>query len=254
MALKQKRYGSCRLCNANSLLVEGHILPKFLLRQTGLTGANKKFMLQCYSNPAATEAHRQDGFKEYLMCEVCDGGIIGTLENYASKQFRRDDSPLSQVPSNGFLWSDLDYAKMKLFTISLLWRMSLSIHGWFGHVRLGSKHEEAMRLMLLKGDPGEPWRYGWTIGGLLFGPKALGAVFIQPEPILVKNVKCYRLVLGGILCFAFVSSRRLSDDESRFFLGLGGVWPVPTAQALSIAFVKDAIDLFRSDGIALKNQ
>ena len=32
------------------------------------------------------------------------------------------------VSRNDFFWSGLDYAQMKLFTVSILWRMSLSSH------------------------------------------------------------------------------------------------------------------------------
>lgn len=62
--------------------------------------------------------------------------------------------PPGLVAGKILLLTNLPYRPLKLFRLSLLWRMSVSSLREFALVKLGP-HEERIRQMLLQDDPGQ---------------------------------------------------------------------------------------------------
>lgn len=245
MPKKQKVIGECRLCGETAQLSESHIIPKFLYREAGIIGPKKKFELSCLNFPERSLPNKQDGIKEHLFCHDCETKRLSPLEQYARQQFYGPASPLKTVPANLFIWSGLDYAQMKLFTLSILWRMSLSTHDLYHKVSLSEKHENRIRQMLMDKNPMEPWRYGCTITFLMYGDKPLGGVISQPQRHSLAEIRhLYRFMLAGFAWFYHVTSHRPIDYDQGY-LRESGVWPVLVEQALSIQFVKGEIERFR---------
>lgn len=246
MSKKQKVVGECKLCQNRAELRESHIVSKFLLKESGIIGHKKSFSLPCLNHPELSERHRQDGFKESLLCTDCETKRLAPLEGYARQQFYGTNSPLMCAPSTGFFWTGLDYAKMKLFSVSIVWRMSLSTHPYYRRVQLGPKHEERMRKMLLEMNPREPWRYGCTIGLLLLGNKPLtGGVFSQPHRhSRTENRYIYRFMMAKFVWYFYVASHA-TDIRNKGFIQPDGVWPVPAVEAERIPFIKSEFDRYR---------
>lgn len=244
MSKEKKSVGRCRLCHAQAELSESHIIPKFLLRESGTIGYQKKFDVICYSHPEKSERHRQDGIKDYLMCSSCETSRLAPLERYARERFYDPQGPIKRLPRVSFIWEDINYTIMKLFMTSILWRMSLSEHKFYGHVQVGSRHEERMRRMLLDHNPMEDWRYGCNVGLLLYGAKPLGAVFSQPQRFSPReNRTGYRLMIAEMVWFYSVSNTPVQEEGG--FLQQSGRWEFPAVEALAIPFVKEEIDRFR---------
>src|SRR5262249_29751669 len=130
---------------------------------------------------------------------------------------------------------------MKLFTVSILWRMGLSSHDLYYKVSLGEKHENRMRKMLIDKNPMEPWRYGCTIGFLMYGDKPLGGVISQPQRHPVEGIRnLYRFLMAGFAWFFHVASHRPVKHDQGYLQESGG-WPVPFVEALSIPFCEGEI-------------
>ena len=237
--------GECRLCGVTAQLRRSHIIPKFLYRDAGIIGDKKKFDIPCLNFPDRSVLNKQDGLKEHLFCDGCETTRLSPLERYARQQFYGPGSPLKFLRGNSFVWSGLDYAQMKLFTVSILWRMSLSSHEIYSKVHLGEKHENRMRRMLIAKDPMEPWRYGCSITFLMYGEKPLGDVISQPQRHSIEATRyLYRFMMAGFAWFYHVAShRRVRHDEG--YLRESGMWPVLVVQALSIPFVKGELVRFR---------
>lgn len=243
---KTKVKGVCRLCQKATYLVESHIVSKFLLRRNGLIGKPKaKFDIICPADSNESDLHRQDGIKEYLLCGRCDNQKFGTWERYASQQFSRAKPQFEDARMPGFVWQGLDYAQMKLFFLSILWRMGIASHQFYGHVQLG-KHEKHLRRMLMEEDPMESWRYGCAIGYLRFGDKTLDGVFSQPQMSSIEDgLTCIRFVMDGLVYFFYLTRVRPDSSEIGCFLQTSGSWVVPFMQAKDIKFVWDEINQFR---------
>ncbi len=189
---------------------------------------------------------RQDAIKEQLFCLGCETKRLSPLERYAREEFYGAKSPLRSVPDNAFIWSGLDYARMKLFTVSLVWRMSLSRHDFYSKVEVGQKHENAMRKMLLSSDPMEPWRYGCSLAFLLYAGKPLRHVFSQPQRHHSQGMRnIYRFMLDGLAWFYHIASHPPVAGGAEGCLQESGIWIVPVVNALEIEFVRGEIERFR---------
>jgi hypothetical protein len=95
----------------------------------------------------------QIGKRERLLCEECDNARIGGYDKYF-KEFWFDGPALpSVVTGNAVEVPGIDYARFKLFHLSVLWRAGVSSQPGFSSVKLGP-HGEKLRTMLLQGDPG----------------------------------------------------------------------------------------------------
>ena len=240
---KKAPIDDCKLCLKTAKLQESHIVPKFFLRASGLLGS--RFSIHCRTNPAVSEHFKQDGIKEYLLCQSCEQQLQ-KWESYARHQFYGPSNPFKKVREPGFVWSGLDYSKMKLFTTSILWRMSVSAHNFYGHVQLGDKHEKRIREMLLTSNPREPWRYGVGLSYLNYGTIPFPQVFSQPERYEYLRRTGYRFILAGFAIFADVASHApVHKDQLAISLQANGNWSIPALQALSIPFIKEEADEIR---------
>ena len=240
---KPKVKGVCRLCLEPAELRKSHIIPKFIWRDSGLVGANKNYSVTCVSDPRYSESNRQDGFKEDLLCAECEGKF-SRLESYIKPKIDGAISRSVSRPQGHFIWTGWDYAKTKLFQLSLVWRMAISSLPIYSAVELG-KHEETIRRMLFKEDPGEPWRYGCASVLLAHHGKPLPDVFSQPERFRFKRQNGYRFIVAGMLWFMFVSSHRSAHFPQHYFLSQLGEWPMFVGEFNDFEFLRDQIDLLR---------
>ncbi|MBY0271320.1 MAG: hypothetical protein K2X06_15750 [Burkholderiales bacterium] len=100
----------------------------------------------------------------------------------------------------------LDYTKLKLFQLSILWRAGVSKLPPFSQVNLGP-HEEKLRVMLQNGDPGRAEDYGCIMCILMDGKKLLTDLVVPPTWARLAGLKAYRFVFGGLV-FVFVVSKQ----------------------------------------------
>ena len=241
MSKKIPVYGDCALCKNYAELQDSHIVPKFIIRAAGLL--KRKFNLICLSHKEQSDYNMQDGIKEPLLCWNCEQKL-GKWEFYARQAIYGKGNPFTNIVEPGVIWTGLDYTRMKLFTTSILFRMSLSKHGFYAGVNLGDKHEANIRNMLLAANPGEVWQYGCILGFLFHGGKPIpgGGAFSQPHHYRFKGRLLYRFVLSNFVVFIDASSHPNTSDKNKMYLQLDGTWPVPVTEARAIPFIKHEID------------
>jgi hypothetical protein len=92
--------------------------------------------------------------------------------------------------------TNLNYAKFKLFQLSILWRAGVSSS--FRQVQLGP-HRERLRAMLLAGEPGSSQDYPTLMFMLLDEGRPVGDLIIEPSPARLDGHKCYRFIFGGMI-------------------------------------------------------
>jgi hypothetical protein len=238
MSVRKKVFAACRLCLQERDLRESHIVSGFIWRNSEVTGDKCKFDLKCISDPKLSERHRQDGLKEYLLCNDCEGRFA-RFEDYARRKLfnRSGPIPIQQRPGKHFVWTGLEYTKLKLFQMSLLWRMGISNHPYYAHVNLG-KHGEILRRMLLDENPGEPWRYGCIATLLSHVDEPMLGIFSQPERIKLLGHSCYRLVLAGMHWYIFVSSHKPRSIVDSLFLLPSGTWTLFRGEIFDFPYLR----------------
>lgn len=218
----EKQDGSCKLCQKPQELRESHIASKFLWKQSGVTGDKRKFSVSSPTHPELDEPNRQDGFKEYLLCQGCEQKF-SRLEDYAARALFGEDGPIKNRADEHSVWSGLNYASLKLFQMSILWRMGVSRHPFYCNVQLGN-HAETLRSMLHSDDPGEAWRYGCISTLLNHGGKPILGIFSQPKKTKMFGHHCYSYAIGAMNWVHFVTSHSPAEDILLSVLQPEGNW------------------------------
>jgi hypothetical protein len=220
---KTTKPGVCALCLEEGELQESHIVSKFLWRQSGVLGPKSSFSVDCLTHPELAEPHLQDGFKEYLLCLSCEGRL-NRFETYAARVlFHPQTGPMHTRPGQHHVWENLQYSELKLFQISLLWRMGVSKLPFYSHVELG-KHQEILRRMLEAEDPGESWQYGCLASLLNHAGEPLRGIFSQPLGGKRFGHHSYGYTIAGMYWVQFATSHPPEEELLKAVLQSDGTW------------------------------
>ena len=154
--------GICKLCYKRRCLQNSHIIPEFMYKYVYEVTDHRYHRVYIETGKKRIE---QKGLCEPLLCASCESHF-SDLERRFSLDIRipdKVDSPTLQL--------DVDYTKVKLCLLSVLWRADVSSLDAFSAVTLGDKHENRLRDMLLKSDPGGEFDYG-ILGHIVLKPNS----------------------------------------------------------------------------------
>lgn len=147
----------CRCCNRDVKLCEAHIVPKHVSRL--IKAGEQRGVV--YNSRSDRMVYNQGGFwDDTILCTDCDNGILGKWDDYAARFFRNEHKwrEIAQSDWDGAMsyyeYDNFRYADLKLYFISILWRMSITRHEHFENVSLG-KYELQAREMIINRDPGD---------------------------------------------------------------------------------------------------
>lgn len=213
--------GLCKLClEEKELLRRSHIIPNFMYQD--LYGKNHKIVKfkphELAKGIKKGEKHSSGEYEPNILCRECDNNIIGKYENYASRVLYGGLLPKNESPTcinyknpheKGFDYSlikNIDYMKMKLFLISILWRAGLSQRQLFSEIKLET-HEEILRKMLLTGDPKDIHNYPIFFMTYLNDKKMIRDLIVQPQKRVTKyGHEVYIFIIAGMLYTYFLDS------------------------------------------------
>ena len=151
----------CNLCLEDTeLLRRSHIIPQFMYRGVKSDGGIfiiiDKYTFREYSKGKSLKEHSTGAYDSNILCENCDNKIFSQkYEDYSSKVYQFLDGEIESFKGieikpyrnekgvKGKLIKNIDYAKFKLFLLSILWIASISKRPFFQEVALGDKHEQA---------------------------------------------------------------------------------------------------------------
>jgi len=226
----------CALCQNERKLVKSHIFPEFFYQF--MYDEDHKYLF-ITSNPDTQIKKRPKGIWEPLLCYGCDQQI-GVYEDYAAKQLVGDGKTAVNIEKykNGFVIYNLDYAKFKLFQISLLWRSSITKRPEFHRINLGP-HQERMRKMLFDQNPGKPHQYGAILMHFPEHREMLQG-FLYPPELLERKIeghRVYRAVFLSLVWIYFVSSHTNQIIYDQYFLSEDGTLFIRNAGEKSMAFL-----------------
>ena len=145
----------CALCCRARRLRKSHVVPEFAYQ----SAYDDKHRLIEY-DPVTQEKKRplQKGLYCRLLCDDCEQLINDQYEKPFLKYWRNGDV-LKPLATNELIVLDgIDYAKFKLFHLSVLFRAHASGLSNFADIQLGV-HADTMRQMVLSGDCGDHSQY-----------------------------------------------------------------------------------------------
>lgn len=192
----------CKLCLKDRTLRRSHIVPEFLHKPL----YDEKHRARRLDIGAEVPGYLQKGLRELLLCDDCEQLLNDAYEKPFLAEWREGRLlPQRLLPPDIHYVTGVDYATIKLFLLSVLFRAGVSSLGAFAGVTLGPKHEARLRAMVHGRDPGGPTEY--PIVGT-FTVDDAGTVLpsvASPVPLRISGHRAYAFMFGGCEWTYFVS-------------------------------------------------
>jgi hypothetical protein len=234
---------TCRLCLKTCELCDSHIIPEFLYKTLYSTEKHKFTQISGSSKVRKW----QKGFKERMLCRNCEDKLNKWETYVAQILFGGTEIGLEKL-QNTLIVRDVDYAKFKLFQLSIIWRAGASSLQQFSNVNLGS-HEEDLRCMIEKDDPGTPADYGCL---MILTPSYFNLtsqMMMLAQETRFDGHRCYVFLMAGFTWVFFVSRHmRQLPNKEKMFLGLDGTLPVMIENVASKMFFEKTFSEWKTSG------
>ena len=192
--------GICKLCKKEKKLIDAHIIPKFMFKK--MKNENHSFYEITYNldtKETKSKKTQKEDYDKNILCGDCDNGIIGGIfEDYANYTLYGENINPEIAPkcenfknnddgSEYSICKNIDYTKMKLFLLSILWRASITNRPTFNEVNIGSKHEEIIRKMIFENIKPLENEYPIVINSFMRTDNTFENTIVQPKRIKMKN-------------------------------------------------------------------
>jgi hypothetical protein len=181
----------------------------------------------------------QKGLREPLLCDGCEQRL-SVFEGYARSALIEISQVDWKAKGNLLVLTGLDYAKFKLFQLSILWRAGISTRPEFRQVRLGP-HEATLRSMLLASYPGPSQKYPCMMFALAHEDRMIDDLIAEPSWTRVDTHYAYRFVFGGLVWLYLVSSHALPKFFVGRYLASDGRCEIRLQQLTGMKFLVDTV-------------
>lgn len=190
----------CALCLKDDELKEEAVLPDFLYR--GRYDEQRGFCVADQPLEETDSTQRLDT----LLCRRC-ATKLSKPANYMAYVLEHGLEQAPEAKGNFVILRGMDYERIKLFQLGLLWKASVSEKPFFTKVSLGP-HQEKIRKMLLEENPGASDDYGCLILRRELN-QADGSV-TPPLKLKFQGNNAYRFVFGGFI-WTYIVSNHFDD-------------------------------------------
>jgi hypothetical protein len=168
------------------------------------------------------------GIYDYIVCLPCESRF-GVWDQYAhqlleGRRTRRQRIPGGQRSTIGYEIPAVDYDRLKLFFVSVLWRASVCRDLFYREFNLGAFEARAAQCIVNR-EAGEPDEFGVVVEHLLFGTR--GKAFISPRRMRIDGVNFVRLYVSAFVAWMKVDSRPMPATFAACRLAPGEPLVVP---------------------------
>lgn len=199
---------TCKWCFSVGPLVDSHVYPKAFALRSLHSGAP---LVQISTRGQRHDKKRPIGSYDQIFCEACERRF-GSWDTYGVNFLRSPIGQLRPILSNAdaCVWEvpNVDYAKLKLFVLSTLWRAHHSDLDMFATVDLDA-HAVLIRAMLEHNDAGPYFAYPVQIVRYLDPP---GELQLPPTKTTRDGVDVYSMQFGGHELLVHVSPALVTDE------------------------------------------
>lgn len=150
------REGTCRLCLQHRPLCDSHALPNSLFNYVLRRNHGKLIVV---ADDASTPArYSTDTWEAELLCSKCEAKLNANYDAYGLAVFRGHKGSV-RLHSEGVDFLNVDRRRLRMFFLSVLWRISVSSHPSYANIDLPFAWEEDLREALDLGRPIPDSRY-----------------------------------------------------------------------------------------------
>ena len=216
-----KYTGECRLCRENKKLVNSHVIPKALHKEFQGEGVSDIYLRdQLHLERSPTGVYGQ------FVCQECEYSF-GQYDEYGVDFVRKYKDGKAGKPLNGLLIAEVDYKKLKLWLMSILWRADACDRDMFKNVSLGEKWRHDLTRRIKNDSPGCFDDY--TVMASLFhneehfGVENIGQWYMRdPKRFRASCVNFYKFyIYGGFIFLIKVDQQKAPNKLNKFFLRNG---------------------------------
>lgn len=206
--------GVCQLCKTNQLLVDAHIIPKWMY--IGILNKDYKSLIVNLAGEGYPKRSPSGLYDPNILCRNCDNSILSPLEKYGQRILCNPDGTFidffnhpSIIQSGGLRLvklKDINYTTFKLFLLSLIWRMHITKIPFFKPVDLGSYAEE-LRSALLGTRYVPEDQFEVAILGINDAPELITRLICNPKRIKQGGNTYYITLINGFFFMFNISPR-----------------------------------------------
>lgn len=177
----------------------------------------------------------QKGAREPLLCVSCETQFSLYEKYFAEVIFNLEFGPL--LPGVKLrIVRNLDYASLKLFFLSILWRFGVTSIETLTGASLGP-HLERLRLMLLSRDPGGRFEYGCTLTEVTLKDVPLEGWIVPPRRGKPRDQWVWNITLGRFLLSYNVTNKIPPEQIQPLFVAPSGELVIYRADLRDIPFL-----------------
>jgi hypothetical protein len=223
--------GKCKMCAQDRRLVRAHIIPEsFYKPALETTGYAVMMRSEGYDSRMSTGI-----YDPRLVCEPCER-LFSPWDKYGKElllDFDWDGLIWEDLTSNGVILPEYDYGCLKLFFLSLVWRMGSTDRAEFRHVSIPHCLDRLAH-HLKHSTPGGPEEFGILVSrfrGPAHQHDALDPrkCFLDPQMTSFLGTACVKIYLAGWRIYVNVGSQPFTGVARHLQLSPGS----PLAVALS---------------------
>lgn len=210
--------GECKLCgDKEANLAKSHIIPKSLYGDA-ISGAGGIARLVSNTEGHFPERSPIGVYDQSILCISCEESL-SPWDDYANEIFiegRPDDAfVLNGEPLAG-KYEEFDLHKLKMFFLTLLWRMQVTTHRMFGAIQLGPYQERIKQAILEQCPDSVP-----EVDVVISKFKIDYTAFLGPSQLRIDGVNGYRVAFEKYLCWVKVDSRPFPEPFSAMAISKG---------------------------------
>ncbi len=223
--------------------MNSHIIPEFVFKP--LYDTKHRFH-KVVTDPDERNAFLQKGIREPLLCQDCEG-LLSQHEKYVAEVFGGKREILLTNVKGLVVAENIDYARFKLFALSILWRAGVSSEPFFREVSLGP-HEERLRVRLLANDPGRSSEYPFVLTLVLYEDQLLSGLIMEPEKTKLAGHHAYRFVFSGLVWIFVVSNHLIPNILQDAAINEAGQFKLLPKSVADLPFIREQARLLSSMG------
>jgi hypothetical protein len=187
------------------------------------------------SDASKKEKTFQKGLRESLLCDDCEQQF-GLYERYASGVFYGCPSIGMRRDKNVLFLTGLQYPSLKLFLLSLLWRMGITSLEYLKGLDLGA-YEPRLREMLRSEQASDFLTYPCLLATIMHEGKHIPDLIVPPAQGLLDGQQIWTFVAAGFVFSFFCSNRPPPVGFHPAFLKPDGTMCINVAEMRDIPFL-----------------
>lgn len=204
----------CRLCKTPAALKDSHIFPEFFWRiaeervPKGRSAQLQPCLSVMFTDPQKRDIDlKQRGrwdktvSQEKLLCGACEDRL-SSFETHARLRLFGNRQPHAVRKGTFRAEITTNYAKFRLFELSLLWRASVASAPFYENCKLPQELGEALRQTLLTGTSPLPNLIGCSLLDLRYEDADFTKAIDNPRRLVEPSREIVLLTMGGY-CWAF---------------------------------------------------